>query len=919
MADSTPSLQQNNFTELGHTSGDQIAGQHATNQQEAAHRLASEFLAENRKLGQSASSDGSGTSVIRAASVLAGGLKDGVVDSATHSFNLHTAETLLTTGGIGYALGAAAKAGPIGQKIALAGGLVMGASWVASEIRGGRPQATINAVADAYASGDRVAQDRKAVADNGGALLFDTSLAIAAGGFGMKKGLELKANWQIDALAATKTTYGSAVDFIGKDSRVNGSHVLREGDMGMAFAGKDAKAAQTPVDLARDIISGKPKAAASLADIQETFQRSNAQKNDQHLLDMRDKLVDMEAQHAQLKAEESALAPKLTRLTREKGELSSFDSLEQTVRVRQQSLNDAIGAGRELGPKKKELDLLFAAKQEAFKAQTLKEGQPPDPALREDFQTKHREFLEKKAQYDDLKADSSPEAIQRHRDSLAEAQTALQTAKAEQPGKLAAYDQEIAALEQQISTVRTQRLAIEGQIKPVVDSYNTRLETIVKDPSQLVQAHFEPVAPPKVAPPKNVASEVAAKPNTTAVIETGANVGHGVELKTSGPVDVANLDLAPTQVHSVAAEVITKAVTEPIAKAADTATAATTNPAAEVKVEPTVQKAGADTAQPKVERTAETGDLSFLSRESASARETAMKSVRANELLREQEYVTGILGNIERGTYKPTNRANVSEVKIEMERRLAEVNEKLQAEPGIKYTRALKSVLQYSRSIGKQLAETPEMGQRDIITAQGLKDIEGMMSRLPTSYKGYQGKLPDLMEPNRLGRTGSPEKRFAEVQEHLEGKVALLDGSRARQVADMAERQPTLKEIMRRLESTELPDDGSIILIGKDGKYLGPKGGTSPYFIEVSRMKMHGVGADGGGFNRFESIQGDIAGAVVLRPIYENGKPVELPSRSANGKPVYKKTVAETFGDVPTGIVADLNFVDILRRFAPAR
>jgi len=909
MADSTPSLQNptNNFMELGNTSHDRISGQQASNQQEAANRLASEFLAEKSSLSRSSDQ----SSVIRAASVLAGGLTDGVVDSAKNSFNLHTAETLVGTGGIGYALGAVAKAGPIGQKLALAGGLVMGASWVVSEVRGGRPQQTINAVADAYASADHVAQDRKAIADNGGAMLFDTTLAFAAGGLGMKAGLGVKSNWHVDALASGKSMYGGAVDFIARDSRVNGAHMLREGDMGLAFAGKDVKAPQTTVDLARDIITGKSKTGTSFAEIQETFQRSHAQKNDQHLLDMRDSLVDLEAKHAQVKAEESALAPKLTRLTREKGELASFDALEQTVRVRQQTLNDAINAGRELGPKKKELDLLFTAKQEAFKLQVPKEGQPVDAALREDFQTKHQQFLEKKQQYDDLKAEASPESVQRHRDSLAEAQTALQTAKAEQPAKIAAHEQEIASLEQQIATLKTQRLALEGQIKPIVDSYNTRLETLVKDPTQIVQAHFEPATPPKVAPPKKGGAGAD-------VVETAPATAKAAE---ATPVNIANLDLTPTQVHSVATEVITKAVTEPVTQPVADAGAVTTKaaieaPAAKV-VDTTVQPA--EKVQPKLERTAEAGDLSFLSKDALSARDSALKAVKANELLREKEYVSKVLGDIERGTYRPTNRANVDEVKIEMQRRLTEVNEKLESEPGVKYTRALKSVLQYSRSIGKQLAETSSMAERDVITAQGLKDVEGMMGRLPTSYKGYQGKLPDLMEPSRLGRTGSPEKRFAEVQEHLEGKVSLLDDSRARQVADMAERQPTLKEIIRRLEDSELPADGSIILIGKDGKYLGPKVGTSPYFIEVSRMKNAGVGADGGGFNRFEAIQGDIAGAVVLRPIYENGKPVELPSRSANGKPVYKKIVAETFGDVPEGIKPDVNFVEILRRFAPAR
>ncbi|MBS1999801.1 MAG: hypothetical protein JSS86_25950 [Cyanobacteria bacterium SZAS LIN-2] len=905
MADSTPSLQNSaGMAEFGHTAPESfMAGQLASSQKEATSRLAMEVLASNMAKSVQPGTESTDKSLIRAASVLAGGVTDGFIDSAKNSFNLHTAGTVLETAGIGYTLGAVAKAGPIGQKIALAGGLVMGASWVVGEIRGGRPQATINAVADAYASKDNVAQDRKIVAETGGAMVFDTTLAMAAGGLGMKKGLELKSNWHVDALASTQAGYGKAVDFLARDSRVNGAHVLREGDMGMAFAGKDAKVALGPVEMARDIISGKPRAAASMADIQETFQRSQAQRNDAHLLEMRGKLVDLEAQHAQIRAEESALAPKLTRLTREKGELASFDSLEQTIRIRQQSLTDAQNAGRELGPKKKELDQLFAAKQEAFQRQVPKEGQPVDQALRDEFQAKHQQFLDKKAQYDDLKADSSPEAIQRHRESLAEAQAALQKARAEQPGKIAAYDQEIAALEEQMGTLRTQRLALEQQIKPIVDSYGTRLDLVTKDPTQLVQAQFEPPAPPKVAEPKKVVREQP--------VEAPAPVVH---------TEVAKVDLTPTQAHSITSEVLGKATpaetTGSTAKVADAGVKA-------VEAAPPAVKAPETRAveTPVKERAAEVTDsaVSSLSREAQQSREIAMKAVKSNEMLREKEYVTKVLGEIERGTYRPTNRASVSEVKTEMERRLTEVNQKLDGDPGIKYTRALKAVLQYSRSIGKQLAETADMGQRDVITAQGLKDVEGMMSRLPTSYKGYQGKLPDLTEPNRLGRTGSPEKRFAEVQEHLEGKVSLLDDSRARQVAEMADRQPTLKELVKRLDSAQLPDDGSVILIGKDGKYLGPQGGTSPYFIEVSRMKAHGVGADGGGFNRFEHIQGDIAGAVILRPIYENGKPVELPSRSANGKPVYKKIVADMFGDVPDGIKPDLNFVDILRRFAPAR
>jgi hypothetical protein len=106
-------------------------------------------------------------------------------------------------------------------------------------------------VADAYNSSEHLEQDRHIVAANGGALAFDTALAIGAGGLGMRKGLNLKANWQADAAKGIKSTYGSAVKFLAE--------VLGEGRLGMAFAGRDAlpeTAKPAPIDIAR-IVPGK--------------------------------------------------------------------------------------------------------------------------------------------------------------------------------------------------------------------------------------------------------------------------------------------------------------------------------------------------------------------------------------------------------------------------------------------------------------------------------------------------------------------------------------------------------------------------------------------------------------------------------------------------------------------------------------
>jgi len=942
MADSSPGLSNpasHYLAELTSTTPDTYPSNLAA-QKETSARLASEFFA-----GQNPATGGGIDGLKRATTVLAGGLADGIVDSAKGSLNLHTAETVAGSFGIGYGLGALAKAGPVGEKLALVGGLAMGASWIYSEFERGRPQATIGAVADAYANKDHTAMDRKIVASTGGALAFETGLAFAAGGLGMKKGLELKPNWHVEAVAGVKSTYGSAVDFLARDGRVNGAHVLNDNNMGLAFAGKDAGAPATPMSLAKEIISGKDKGGTSLADIQQTFARSEIKRNDAHLLDIRSKLVDLDAEHARIRADETSLAPKMANAAKEKAGLESLTPLENTVRVRQQSLADAQQAARDIPGKKRELDKLFAEKQAAFELQKPKPGQPTDQQLREDFQTKHQNFLEVKAKYDELKNTGSAENIQKTRESLAEAQTALQQAKEHQPIKLAETQRQIEEMNDQLATLKTRRTTIEDQVKPLVDSYNARLKDVLGDPTKLVQAKFDPpVEKPvaaKTAPTKPTPAVIEMQPGlveSTGKVSTGADATVHLDtfVKTPATTEAAGvghagqvIDATPPHVEASPSTHVAEVVAPIEAKTGlvEPGTAkpgATAHDQAPASGKATVvERQGGDKAETTAkDRTADTSDaagIKVLSREAQTAREAALKSVKSNELVRDRDYATRVLEDITRGTYKPARGASVADVKIEMERKLADVNEKLGNDPGVKYTRALKSVLQYTRSIGKQLAETPDAAMRDAVTQQALTDIEGMMGRLPTSYKGYPGKLPDLAEPMRGGRIGSPEKRFADVSEHLESKVSNLDNSRAKQVADMAERQPTLSEIMNRLNTSKLPDDGSIILIGKDGKYLGPRGGTSPYFIEVARMQAHGVGADGGGFNRFEGIQNDIAGAVVLRPIYEGGKPVELPGRSSNGKPVYKKVVAETFGDVPTGITQNLNFVDILRRFAPGR
>ncbi|MBP9094654.1 hypothetical protein KBI23_26780, partial [bacterium] len=119
--------------------------------------------------------DNAVSGTMRATTVLAGGLMDGMVNGATHAADnkVSTMTTVAESFAVGYGLSAISKMGKFGMPVAATAGLGMGAAWVYSEFNAGRPQATMGAVSDAYHSGANLEANRRQVAANGGAILFD--------------------------------------------------------------------------------------------------------------------------------------------------------------------------------------------------------------------------------------------------------------------------------------------------------------------------------------------------------------------------------------------------------------------------------------------------------------------------------------------------------------------------------------------------------------------------------------------------------------------------------------------------------------------------------------------------------------------------------------------------------------------------
>jgi len=209
----------------------------------ASSRLAAEISA-----GKGVAGGEQSTAMGRVADVLVGGLADGFVSSAENSFNLHTVAVAAESLAVGYGLGALSRLGTVGQGLALAGGVAMGASSLYGEWQAGRVQATAGAVVDAYNSGENLAQDRNVVAATGGALAFDTALAIGTGGLGMRRGLKLTSEWPSTAVSSIKSSYSGVVDFLSTDGRSGGRSFA---DSTAAYAGQDAlggKAVLSPID-----------------------------------------------------------------------------------------------------------------------------------------------------------------------------------------------------------------------------------------------------------------------------------------------------------------------------------------------------------------------------------------------------------------------------------------------------------------------------------------------------------------------------------------------------------------------------------------------------------------------------------------------------------------------------------------------
>lgn len=260
----------------------------------------------------------------------------------------------------------------------------------------------------------------------------------------------------------------------------------------------------------------------------------------------------------------------------------------------------------------------------------------------------------------------------------------------------------------------------------------------------------------------------------------------------------------------------------------------------------------------------------------------------------------------------------------------------LKADGPPRYAQSLKKLHYCTVAIEDYLKAETCATTRDAVLKDCMKRLEDLMSPIDNIWNGIPGKTPDLLRPGIRAQGERPiwtEERLAQIKEHLYAKINTVDGAQAQRICVVKD-NPTIKEILRLHEAGELPKDGSIIFFtadnvllyqcelkvsqrstqsrAKDAASAERHANNTPAFIDVSRLDR-GLGPEGAGLWRFIGQETRIVGAAVLRPVFKDGKPVELPgARNGRGEPMVKKEVAMVICDVPAEVTVNMAYGHLL-------
>lgn len=413
----------------------------------------------------------------RASTVLAGGLADGMINglsnAAEHKWD--TTKKAAESFAAGYGLSALSKAGRFGTPIATAAGLTMGGIWVYSELKAGRPQAALGAIDDAYHSGAHLEANRKQFAASGGAIAFDATLAVVAGGSGFLTAAKMHP-MHVEGLNFAKASYGKTLDFMSRnpeDFAVN-----------RQFAGRDSSG---PWETIKNLNSDKPKGVSSLADIQAHLERQRL-SDDHQIIDIQERMRAASRDNTDLAQAEASEGTKYSRLNAEKQSIANLTSETEAVTRAQRDLAHTQELARSIPGKEREVaDLAKEAEtaQRAVRQEVDAAGAP----TREKLAADEKAVTQRKAQDElaTLKEMANPEAVGRARAKLQTAESNLEAARAKQPELLIAKEAELEASRAESARLAAARADLNSHAATLIKAHSERMSAMIADPTLYVK------------------------------------------------------------------------------------------------------------------------------------------------------------------------------------------------------------------------------------------------------------------------------------------------------------------------------------------------------------------------------------------------------------------------------------------------
>lgn len=838
---------------------------------------------------------------------ITGAIKDGYKSITEHPGE--TGLAVATTFGIGLGLGYFSRGAGLGGLIARGAGAAFGVQFAREVASPQRWSIVRDTIADTWHNQQNFDRNVKTMEGTMGRFVFDTTLMLGGGIAGAKLGHGLGARLAMRPTNSLELKLAAAEAGLPMSARLT---EIQPGELsGRRFRADVKSGESTPWDVAEGII--KPRKSYSLSELGE-LQRNMLVSKDAPALEAKGRIESITKEGAALQTEIRTLNQQLANT---RAELKSAQELAKETQAVQRAKADVEtlkARGRELPQKEAQLRALEEqirtqqkAREDAQKHQEGEggkkgkggdKGEKANATEQVDLRGQARELKEEiNRTRSDLNDKDPNSAINRARVRQAEAEQSLQAAQEAQPGRVQALETRLKEIEAAIEGKKAAHDDLGMQLREAIKGYETRVAELMADNTKLVERQ-------RGSEPAQIRADKPARE------PKGGDKG-----KTDGPGKTGE-------------------------KTVETDKGAPKQP--EVKKEAVVEKPAEVAKAPEV-LAAERADAALK-----TAREATTEYAQKNEILKAARDMKAQAlkdrAEIESGkkTFETAEaRAAALEETLKLE---AKATADMAKVGKVQYFRSLNVVNEYAKATENYLAAETNAAKRDVYVREAVKNIEEMMQLVPNSFKGHGGEkgIPSQ------SRGMTPEKRLAQLREHLDSRLGKMNAehdARVRKSAEVPIVQDALtkvnsgqiKQELRALaeatinpripaaqrariveEATNTLYENSTIAFFERGKLVqnkGTDGNLHQQLFDVAKVER--------GQGRLDRLIGHTPEgyALVVPKLRSDGKLIEIARRGGGkpgDKPTFAKEVVQVAGNVPEGVGKGTSFGEILKKFKGA-